>query len=208
MSRTVNRSACFSLLLVAWLAADSARGQDANTPPHPELRAVRDAMVAAYNRGDMDALLAYCHPNIRVTWQNGEVSRGPAGIRQYHDRMLVGENRIVDKMTADPSVDEVSLIYGGDTAVAVGQMNDHYLLHDGQQFDLHSRWSATLVKENDKWLVANFHASTNAFDNDILRLVASKTAWWASIIAGSAGFMIAIVFLLLMRRLRSRPAAA
>ena len=41
----------------------------------------------------------------------------------------------------------------------------------GKQFDFTGRWSATLVKDGGKWLVANLHTSDNIFDNPLLNQV-------------------------------------
>src|SRR5262249_50289480 len=135
------------------------------------------------NAHDLDALLSFCHEDIVVTWQNAEVSRGREGVRAYYRKMMTGEQRVVDDLQANPTVDDRAILFGENTAVSRGQMNDHYKLRDGTDFALNSRWSATLVKEDGKWLVASFHASTNAFDNDILRMVARKTT---TVVGGAA----------------------
>ena len=55
---------------------------------HNELRALRDGLIDAMNKGDIDRELAYMHPNVVVTWHNAEVSRGRDGVRAYLTRML------------------------------------------------------------------------------------------------------------------------
>src|SRR5262249_61986294 len=65
-----------------------------------------------------------------------------------------------------------------DTAMAYGTMEDHYVLRDGMEFNLHSRWSCTLVKEKGKWLIANAHLSADAFRNEVMWQAVRKTMWW------------------------------
>jgi hypothetical protein len=146
------------------------------------------------NKGDIEGELAYFHPNAVVTWHNAEVSRGREGMRSYLNRMLQGPNKVVASYKADVNVDELTILYGGDTCgsntgLSFGSAVEHFKLANGKTFDLPARWSATLVKENDKWLIANLHASDNLFDNPLLDLT-KRTAWWAGGIALLAGLLI------------------
>ena len=138
---------------------------------HNELRAVRDGLLAGMNSGDIEAQLAFLHPNVVVTWHNAEVSRGRDGVRKYLDRMLKGPTKIVEKFGAEVKVDELSILYGGDTAIAFGSAQERFTMAGGKQFDFTGRWSATLVKDGGKWLVANMHTSDNIFDNPLLNQV-------------------------------------
>ena len=36
------------------------------------------------------------------------------------------------------------------------------------EFQVQTRWTASLVRENGRWLITAFHSSANAFDNPIL----------------------------------------
>lgn len=186
-------------------ASEVAAEAAAEDPEHDKLRAVRTGLVEAYNKGDIDGILAFCHPAIVVTWQNGEVTKGRDELRAYYERMLIGDDAIVEKLTADPQVDELSTIYGGDVALARGSMNDEFLLTDGSSFAMNSRWSATLVKENDEWLVADFHPSVNAFDNGVLWMIVRRTAWLAAGVALVAGLIVGVVAGRLFKR--RQPAA-
>ncbi len=145
-----------------------AAGQPAEDPAHAELRALRDGLVEAVNKKDVEALMRHLHPDVVVTWQNAEVSRKPAGVRAYLARMLDGPDRIVEEFTTSVTVDELTILHGTTTGVSFGSSRDHFKLRAGQSFDLNSRWSATLVKLDGRWLVASFHASVNLFDNPML----------------------------------------
>ena len=160
--------------LCAGLFTLAAQAQE--DPAHNELRAVRDGLLAGMNAGDIDAQLAFLHPNVVVTWHNAEVSRGREGVKKYLDRMLHGLPKVVEKFGTDVQVDELSSLYGGDTAIAFGSAQEHFTLAGGKQFDFTGRWSATLVKDGGKWLVANLHTSDNIFDNPLLN-AATKALW-------------------------------
>jgi uncharacterized protein (TIGR02246 family) len=199
-----------AIALVALFAAttlsDAAEQPGADDAVFQDLLAVRHGLIDAYNAHDLDALLSFCHEDIVVTWQNAEVSRGREGVRAYYQKMMTGEKRVVDSLQADPTVDDRAILFGENTAVSRGQMNDHYTLRDGSDFALNSRWSATLVNEDGKWLVASFHASTNAFDNEILRMVARKTALLAGGAALATGVLLGIGGFWLLTKRRRKPA--
>src|SRR6202163_4486161 len=96
-----------------FLAAQTASSQ---APPakdeavHNELRALRDGLIDAMNKGDIERELAYMHPNVVVTWHNAEVSRGRDGVRAYLTRMLSGPNRVVSRYSATVDVDELTVL--------------------------------------------------------------------------------------------------
>ena len=172
---------------------------------HDELRALRDGLVEATNASNMEALLPYLHKNVVVTWQDGTVSVGPDSVREYLTRMRSGPNPIVKNFHTSPTVDALTTLYGDDTGVAYGSSKDHFELNDGRDFDLVTRWSVTLVKEGGRWLVANFHASTNMFDNPILD-VAKRAVTKIGLAAFAAGAVIGLIGSALFRR--RRPAQA
>jgi hypothetical protein len=169
------------------------------TPPpkdeavHKELRVLRDGLLDAMNKGDIDRELTYMHPNVVVTWHNAEVSRGRDGMRAYLTRMLSGPNKVVSSYSANVDVDELTILYGSATGISFGSAVEHFKLTDGKMLDLPARWSATLVKDGDKWLIASLHASDNLFDNPVLA-IAKRTAYWAGSVALVIGLIVGFVF--------------
>src|SRR5262245_65744305 len=80
------------------------------------IASMRTELVDAFNKGDVDRLISHLDPDIVITWQNGEVSRGPDGVKAYYNKMMTGENRIVQKLSAEPVVDDRHIY--GDWAVS------------------------------------------------------------------------------------------
>jgi ketosteroid isomerase-like protein len=159
---------------------------------HNELRAVRDGLVDAMNKGDIERELTYLAPNVVVTWHNAEVSRGREGVRAYLNRILTGPNKFISAYSANVEVDELTILYGGDTGISFGSAVEHFTLANGTALELPSRWSATLVKMGDKWLVASLHGSDNLFDNPMLTM-AKRTAYWAGGICLVVGLLIGML---------------
>jgi ketosteroid isomerase-like protein len=193
---------CLATLFV--LAAPASLGaQPQEDPAHAQLRALRDDLVDAMNKRDLNRLLSHLHPDVVVTWQNAEVSRKPEGVRSYISRMLEGPNSVVESFSTAPTVDELTILYGGDAGVAFGSSRDSFRLRSGQSFELTSRWTATVVNDGGSWKIAAFHSSASLFDNPLLA-AAQRWAMTAAIVALIAGFGIGFLISRIAQRSR-RP---
>jgi uncharacterized protein (TIGR02246 family) len=168
---------------------------------HKALRDLRDAMVNAVNKGDIEALLPLVTQNVVFTAMNGEVCRGHDALRAYFNKMMKDPGHIVESLHVNPTADRLTDLYGT-TGVSYGSSVDHYKLTTGQEFDINARWSATLVKENGTWQLASFQSSANVFDNPILNK-ATSTLYWG---AGGAGVIGLLLGLVIGRRLKKSPA--
>ena len=180
--------ACLSLLFLL-AGPSSVAAQQPEDPAHAQLRALRDDLVDAMNKKDLNRLLSHLHPDVVVTWQNAEVSRKPEGVRTYISRMLEGPNSVVETFSTAPTVDELTILYGGDAGVAFGSSKDSFRLRSGQTFDLTSRWTATVVNDGESWKIAAFHSSASLFDNPLLA-AAQRWAMTGAVVALIAGFGI------------------
>jgi len=83
----------------------------------------------------------------------------------------------------------------------VGSATEHFKLSNGMTFDLPAQWSATLVKEDGKWLIASLHASDNLFDNPLLNAAKRMTYW-----AGGLGALFGLLIGWLVARTRKSTA--
>jgi len=155
------------------------------------INSLRTELVDAFNKGDVDRLISHLDPDIVITWQNGEVSRGPDGVKAYYNKMMTGPDRKVQKLSAEPAVDDRHIY--GDWAVSWGNLHDEYTLNDGTSFKFDSRFTATIAKRGAEWKVVAFHASVNAFDNPILKLAAKKVGMMAGVGAGVIGLLIGFI---------------
>lgn len=165
--------------------AQTAKPED---PAHQELRQLRDKLLAAMNKSDLEGILAVLHTNVVITWHNAEVSRGRDGVRAYYSRIMSGPVKLVDSFTCNLNVDELTILYGGNTGISFGSSDEHFKLTSGKDLNVKGRWTATLLKENGQWLVTSLHASTNLFDNVLLDVTKRmmKIAVAISLLAGVA----------------------
>jgi uncharacterized protein (TIGR02246 family) len=135
---------------------------------HADLRDLKKTMEKAINQMDIESILQNVTDDVVFTTMNGDLVRGRSAVKQYFESMMKGDERRVESVSAKFEVIDFANLYGESTAVAFGTSEDHYVLRGGDTFSVNARWSATMVKQNGKWLVANFHYSTNMFNNPIL----------------------------------------
>ena len=165
-----------------------------------ELDKFRDELFHAFNTGDYPAMLEkYCHKDIIATWQDGTTSEGHQGVIAEFDKL----KQFIDKMTVDATTDKRLILNDGNLVISSGEMKDHYVLGRGPSVNLNSRWSATLIKDNDRWLLASFSASTNAFDNEVISLYLTSQKYTISAAAGLIGMGLGLVLSRVIKR-RSR----
>jgi uncharacterized protein (TIGR02246 family) len=199
--------ALLGLVVAALLFAPGLVGQGmskdeksvSEDPVHNELRALMKELVEAVNKNDIDALLTRLDKDVVATWMDGKVSRGPAEVKAYLEEKTKGPNAVVKSYKTEPAADDLSHMYG-DTAVAFGHSKDTFVMNDGKEFTFASRWSATLVKKDGKWLVAGFHGSAGIFDNPVLDTAVRRTATWTAIVAGLVGLVVGAGVMWLLRR--------
>ena len=190
------------ICLLSAVVAVVAHAQQNDPPPaeeevHDQLRVLRDKAVEAFKERDMDTLLQCLTDDVAVVVQNGELYQGHEGVREFHKEMSEGDDRKVQSQETDFKVDELSTLYGEDTATAHGTIDDHFVLTRGMEFDLSSRWTATMVKQGDEWKVATFHVSTNMFDNGVM----DQLMWWNSIKVGLIALLAGIVVAFVITKL-------
>jgi ketosteroid isomerase-like protein len=181
----MKRVVCF---FFAVLLALPLFAQEPNAEIHNALRALKARLVAAMNKNDIDGILAELHPNVIVTWQNAEVSRGHKGVREYLERMTRGPHAAVRGYHGEFEADDLTTLYGDKSGIAFGNSTERFDLVGGKSFTLHGRWSATLVKENGRWLLSSVHASSNLFDNPLVS--AAKKALYAGVLIS---FVVALL---------------
>lgn len=136
-------------------------------PAHPELRKLRDELISSVETGNIDKMLQHMHPSIVITWQDGEVCRGIEGVKAFYQRMKVS-NKKFQGYKVPPTADALTTLFsGGTTGVVTGYNTGQYFLL-GKEIELSNRWTATVVKEDGRWLLAGYQVSMNVLDNPLL----------------------------------------
>ncbi len=146
-------------------------------------RAVRDR--------DRTTLLNSVTENHLMISKNGETVVGRVALAAYLEKMIGYAPSIKSlQSTVEFSPD---IRYYGETAVTHGRSRDHYAFTDGLELDLTTYWTATLVRDTERWRIAAVHYSFNLFDNGMLD-VAHRGAFVASACGALAGLVAGLFF--------------
>lgn len=221
--------ACGALVMLALWSTVWGQGGSDNVPPipttassdanavHQELRRLRDEVMAAWQRRDIDGVLAHVDPDIVVTWQNGEVNRGPDAIRRFYKEMFEDKDSVLSNMVSTLTVDDLSILHGPDTAIAFGSIRDEFTfkrglasataIGAGTTFALTSRWTATLVRKAGAWKLASYHVSANVFSNPVQDMAIKASGRIAAIVGFVAGAIITSLIAWWLGRRAVRPGA-
>lgn len=182
-------------------AAEPAPPAPTDEELHDELRAFKDAMQTALNERDIDAIHDAVDANVIFTPMNGQIVRGPEGVRDYYERMLGGPEPFLADIHTTFEADDLSILHDRKTAVAFGHSDGHYELSDGTTFDVEAVWVTTLLRNDEgQWRIASFSYSSSMFDNPILDMQRKYFLMY-----GGAGLGIAILLAFFVgRRLGKR----
>jgi len=117
--------------------------------PHAEdrkaLLKILSEVEASINAQSLDRMVKQMDADATVVWANGEVSRGPAEILAYCDRMVKGSGRILAKYTIVATLHGHARFLGnGDVAVAGGALEDEYTPVIRGPFRLSGKWTTTV----------------------------------------------------------------
>lgn len=138
-----------------------------------QLLAMLSGVVDGLNQRDIAAIKKYLHPEAVVTFQDAKVAKGIDALEGYYNEKFGGPSAVLDSFSTKAAVDAPA-IFVGDMAVAHGHTNDRFVFAGGKEFNLASKWTATLRKDDGRWSVLALHFSANLFDNPLLNMATGK----------------------------------
>lgn len=171
-------------------------------PDHIELRALKDQLVKGINDGNMDLIEPLLHPNVVVTWQDGQVCKGPAAVRKFYADMAAKSKKTFQGYKVPPTADEPTILYSNATSGVVYGHNVGVFHLLGHEFEMKNRWTATVVKEDGKWMLASYHVSMNVLDNPLLNTFKS-----VGFFLGGAGLVLGLLAGWFLGKRKRRQAA-
>ena len=172
--RTLMRSIFIAATVALLITSPGIQGSLASDGPadtaiHNDLRSLRDSMLTAINTQNIDALAKHVHRNIVLTVENGNRFRGVDQIRAFYESVFSEDDGFLRSFEVqDLSVDELAILYGGDTAIGFGAATSKYVPIAGPELVISSKWTATLALEEGKWLVTSFQNTVDFTDNPLM----------------------------------------
>jgi ketosteroid isomerase-like protein len=174
------------LVTIAW-------AEEADHAIHEELRAVTKQLTTAINSGRFDDMLPVLSEQIRATPINQEYLASRAEVSAYFKKWF-GSGGYLKKLDIELLPDALTELSADKTwGVVWGKGVEKYVLSDGRPFEMHTRWTATVVKENDgHWRLRTIHIGTNFLDNPILT-AAEHAIGKAAAVGGAIGLLLGVL---------------
>ena len=181
----------------------SAWAEEADHAIHEELRAVTKQLTAAINSGRFDDMLPVLSEQIRATPINQEYLASRADVSAYFKKWF-GSGGYLKKLEIELLPDALTELSADKTwGVVWGKGVEKYVLSDGRPFEMHTRWTATVAKENDgHWRLRTIHIGTNFLDNPILT-AAEPAIGKAAAAGGGVGLLLGVLGTWLVMRKKS-----
>ncbi|MBI2687249.1 MAG: hypothetical protein HYX27_13100 [Acidobacteria bacterium] len=177
--------------------SDMADNIDPHAKDREQLIQILREVEASINAQSLDGMVQQMDAKATVVWANCEVSRGPAEILAYYDRMVKAKGAILTKYTTKAELSGPARFLGdGTVAIADGEMEDEFTPVIRGPFRLRSRWTTTIAKIDGQWKVVGLHLSANVFNNVLL-----DEAKRALLYAGAAGVVLGMLLCWLLGRL-------
>ena len=183
--RAIRLAVTSAVLLVSTAAVAQDPSQAAD---HDALRKVKADVLHAINARDLRAMDKLLHRPFSITLVTQDIFTDVAALQGYYDALFTRKLLRMEKITLDAEADELSQIYTGTFAMARGSTKELYELTDGRRFDMHGRWTATLIKEDGQWKVLTIHSGINFLDNPVLTAVEKSTTY-----VGGGGAVVGLV---------------
>ena len=135
---------------------------------HDALRKLMTEATGALNRLDAAALAKYLADGFVLTFADQTVITDMAELDGYIAGYFTADNAPLKSVSFVPEATEQVRFIDSRTGVVYGTSADTYTLADDTSLVFDTHWTATVVKEDGRWLVQTFHAGVNMLDNPIL----------------------------------------
>lgn len=140
------------------------------------------------NTRHFDAIIPYFDKNAVVTFFDARTVIGQSEIEAYIEKMMTGRSPVLKSFTVEGNEDSPAMIYPNKTATAHGWIKNNFDFVIGGKKTMDGRWTATLIKEGNAWMIVALHFSTNTFDSSGMATVGKVTIF--SALAFAAGALI------------------
>ena len=154
--------------LPSTISVDGTASTELGEADHDTLRKLMVDATAALNGLDSATLAKYLADGFVLTFADQTVITDLAEFDGYLAKYFTGENAPLKSVHFVPEATGKVRFIDSRTGVVYGTSADTYPLADGTNLVLDTHWTATVVKEDGRWLVQTFHAGVNMLDNPIL----------------------------------------
>lgn len=157
--------------LLAPITASAQEQDDAYAEDHKQLRELLVLLRDAVNERNAEALEPYLYSKFSATMIDQTQLTTVEELESYFEQWFEGDDAFIKSYSMNPEADELTQIYDGKFGIISGGNRESYELATGNNYTIESRWTATLIKDNDRWKLLAIHNGVNFTDNPVLATV-------------------------------------
>ncbi|MEA3456508.1 MAG: hypothetical protein U9R26_08350 [Campylobacterota bacterium] len=159
---------------------------------HNELRQLISSIENTINSEQYDDLAQYFSKEMKVTPINQEFLGKHSEIVPWFEKWF-GKNGKIEKLEIKLTADAKTKFYSDTIGIVYGHGEEKYILSDTRKFDMLTRWTATVIKEDDgKWRILTLHIGTNFMDNPLLAAAENSIKMFGAI-GAIAGLLLGLL---------------
>ncbi|OUL36524.1 protein kinase [Nostoc sp. T09] len=187
---------CSILLALAIWNIPQYASADTNQQEINAIIRTREIALQALNNRDFSKIEPYLHPTFTITTVDNQVFRKVPEFEKYWNQQF---STTIQDIKMNLKGEPVRTFLSPETVVSAGDAIATFSFKDGKVADMGMRWTAVLLKLQDKWTIQSLHFSSNLLDNPLLN-GAQRLGRIMAIAAGVGGFALGAVTMLLLRR--------
>lgn len=157
----------FALLLLVSICASAATNTGTKAD-HEQLRQLLNTAQEAVNSDQPELLQAFLHKDYVITMMNQELVTQEKTLKQLFHDWFKKPGAILKGMHIEPEATIQSNIYEGRFGVSYGTSVDTYELSDGRSFTFNSKWTASMIKEDEQWKLVSLHIGVDPIENPLI----------------------------------------
>ena len=182
---------CLSLICAASLAYAA---EEPDHAIHEELRGVLRTIESAINSGEYDKMLPVLSEQVRATPVTQEFIHNKSEIVPYFTK-LFGKGGELAKLEMNLNADQLTELAADKSwGIVTGDGIEKYVLSDGRPYELHTRWTAALIKEADeRWRLRAIHMGVDFLDNPVLAEY-KRSAIYMTMAGAGGGLLVGLFF--------------
>ncbi|MEN8180722.1 MAG: nuclear transport factor 2 family protein [Pseudomonadota bacterium] len=158
----------FFVLIMVFFSSISAASDTGTQADHDQLRQLLKTAQEAVNSDRPELLEEYLHKDYIITVMNQEVVTQERPLKQLFHDWFKKPDAILKSLRIDPEATIETRIYGGRFGFCYGTSVDTYALSDGREFAFDSKWTATLIKEDEQWKLLALHVGVDPIENPLI----------------------------------------
>lgn len=153
---------------LVWILISFASIGLANTAPSDRMSQLVQEIKNVKTQKDLNDIFSFFHPDVLIILENGKTFNSLDDLKDYINQPIYFNDIKVKELQIKSFNIEKPINLSPESVLASGKIRVKYVLSNTKNLELNSHWAATLVKQNDQWLIRSYQGTSDIFNNPIV----------------------------------------